>query len=192
MGKRHLYDFNYKKVARYDTIMWQSYYNRHFFRLFWQLLQLVRSQLGFNWPLTIRLAYYAGWAAADFRINRKRGINKARVLQSLDSFYKIISSHSHPFDYKKAAQLELEWWQVHRDSTKNNPALEQSLARAAAVVYRVQPDELKDYAHYRAEAMILPHHEADSPGNKVDWPEVHRLLLKSWQALFDAVHNKNT
>jgi hypothetical protein len=189
MAKADLRQFDYKKTGRLDSEMWRAYYNHQFIKLFRQLLKLIRSQLGLNWLVTLRLAYYSAWAAADYRINRK-SVNKKRVLNNLCKYYKLISKHSvEQFDYKKAAELELKWWDVHRASYENSQELENSLAEAAAVIYNVQPTTLKDYAHYRAEAMLLPRHQGDSDKNIINWPKIEELTIKSWQSLHTAVQN---
>jgi hypothetical protein len=186
MAKANLRQFDYEKVANLDAGMWRSYYNHQFFKLFWQLLQLIRTQLGFNWSITIRLALYSAWAAADYRINRGH-VNHQRLTKNLIKFYRIISDHAtEPFNYQKAGELELAWWDIHRSSYENNEKLEQSLAAAAAAMYNTVPSSLKSYAHYRAEAMILPQHEGDKK-NFTDWDKVNDLLIKAWQALHTAV-----
>ncbi|HYH75588.1 MAG TPA: hypothetical protein VD735_06565, partial [Candidatus Saccharimonadales bacterium] len=72
-------------------------------------------------------------------------------------------------------------------STKNNPELERSLAEGAAAIYNVPASDLAEYAHYRAEAMILPRHEGDSQPVATDWPYITKLLVKAWGALHTAV-----
>jgi hypothetical protein len=187
MSKADLRQFDYLKNGRADAKMWRAYYNHHFFMLFRQLLKLLRSQLGLSWFITLRLAYYSAWAAADYRINRK-DLKRARVLKNITKYYELISQNAaEQFDYKKAAEFELRWWDVHRSSSENNAELEKSLAEATAILYKVSPDSLKDYAHYRAEAMILPRHKGDGPDNIIDWPKIEEMTTKSWQSLHKAV-----
>lgn len=188
MAKTDLRQFDPVKVGQLDADMWRAYYNHQFFKLFGQMLQLLKSQLGLSWPLTLRVAYYAAWAAADYRLHKHSGTNNQRILKNLTKFYQVIASRNvESFDYKKAAELELTWWEVHRRSYKNNAVLEQSLAEGAAAVYNIDPARLKGHAHYRAEAMILPRHEGDSPDNQTDWPKITELTIRSWQALHEAV-----
>lgn len=188
MSKVDIRHFDYGRMAVLDAAMWRSYYNHQFFKLFVQLIKLVKTQLGFGWFLTIRLAFYSGWAAAYYRVHRQRGVDNSRVIKNLTKFYGLISANSlRPFDHKKAAKLELKWWDVHRSSYENNPALEQSLAEGAAAVYDVAPSSLKTYAHYRAVAMILPRHQGDDQDTPTDWKEIERLLTKAWQALHAVV-----
>lgn len=186
--KTDIAQFDPTNVAKIDAAMWRSYYNHQFYKLFWQLLTLIKAQLGLSWLVTIRLAYYSAWAAADYRIRKHTGVNHSRVLANLTKFYELISRHSvKRFDYKRAAELELAWWDVHRSSTTNNKVLEQSLANNMAAIYNVAPEKLADYAHYRAEAMILPRHEGDDQPVATDWDNVESLLIKAWASLYSAI-----
>jgi len=187
MAKSNLRQFDYKKVARLDADMWRSYYNHQFIKMFMQLLQIMRTQLHLNWFLTLRLAQHSGWAATTYRLRKGRE-NYPPVLRNLVKFYKIISDNcTEPFDFRKAAELELEWWDIHRYPSRYKKSLEQSLADAQAAVYNTSPAEFKDYAHNRAIAMLLPNHEGDKQDNPPDWDEINELLLKSWQSLHNAV-----
>lgn len=189
MKKADLTKFDYQKVGKQDADMWRAYYNHQFFKLFWRLLAIIKSQLGLTWFKTIRIAYYAGWAAADYRINRKN-VNQKRILKNLVKYCKLISDNSvQPFDYQKAAELELRWWNVHRKSTQNNKALEEAIAAAAAITYNADPKKFMKYGHYRAEAMILPRHHGDSKDNIIEWQKIYELTIKSWQELHKAANS---
>ncbi len=188
MNKTDLRQFDYKRMAELDSDMWRAYYNHQFFKLFLQLIQLLKTQFGFSWLVILRLAYYSAWAAAYYRIKKHRGVDNMRVLKNLVKFYSPISRHSVKlFDYLQAAELELAWWDVHRRSYTNNPELEQSLADGAAAIYNVPAKDLGKYAHYRAKAMILPRHEGDEQSVPVDWRKVTNLLVRAWGSLHAVV-----
>jgi len=189
MAKTNLENFNYQKVAQADADMWRSYYNHQFFKMSVQLFKILKAQVGLNWYLTTKLAYYAGWAAADYRLNKGKE-NDQRIIKNLAKFEKIISDHAQkPFDYQKAAQLEYEWWQIHRYPDRYKKDLTEAVAEVMAVVYHVSPSSLKDYGCYRAKAMLLPEHTGDK--NKTDpdelYAQIKDLLEKSWHALYKAV-----
>lgn len=187
MSKSDLRQFDYEKVAKLDAAMWRSYYNHQFIKLFMQLLQLMRTQLHLNWLLVLRLSLYSGWAATDYRLKKGRE-NYPRVLKNLTKFYKIISDNcTEPFDYKKAAEFELEWWDIHRYPDRYKKSLEQSLADAQEAVYNTDSTKFKKYAHNRAVAMQLPNHEGDKQDNPPNWNEIYELVLKCWQSLHEAV-----
>jgi len=147
----------------------------------------MKRQLKFNWLVILQLAYYSAWAAADYRINKKN-LNKQRVIKNVTKYYKLISDNAtETFDYREAAKLEVNWWEIHRRSYENNFELEDSLARTAAVIYNVDPKLLLEYAHFRAEAMILPAHVSDKE-NPTNWRQVQKLVEQAWKSLHEAVN----
>jgi hypothetical protein len=192
MSKSDLTQFDYQKMAQLDSDMWRAYYNHQFFRLFLLLVRLMRTQFRFNWFITLRLAYYSGTAAAYYRIKKHKGVNNDSVLRKLVQFYKLVSRNAtEAFNYEEAAKLELAWWDIHRRSYKNNTELEQSLANSMAVIYNIAASGLSEYAHYRAEAMILPRHEGDSQPDPIQWETVTRMLNKAWGSLHAAVQKRD-
>lgn len=187
MAKANLRQFDYKKVAKLDADMWRSYYNHQFIKLFKQLCMIISTQMRLSWFHTLRLAFHSGWAATDYRLNKGQE-NYHRVLKNLVKFYKIISDNcTEPFDYQKAGELELEWWNIHRYPDKYKKSLEQSLADAQAAIYNTSPAKFNKYAHIRAIAMQLPNHQGDKQDNPPDWNEINQLLLKSWHSLHTTV-----
>jgi len=182
MAKKNLREFDYKKTAKLDTDMWEAYYNHNFLRLFMLLLKLMRSQFQFNWPTALKSAYYAAIAATNYRL--RYGKETFPVAQKyLVKFYKLVSDNAtEPFNYQKAAETELEWWNIHRYPTKYEKKLGVSLAEGMAVIYNGKSADFMKYGDYRAEAMIL----RDNTKAKPDWQKIGALLDTSWQALYDA------
>lgn len=176
-----------KKIAKFDADMWRSYYNHQFLKLAVQLYALNKYLYGFGWFSTLRLSYYSGWAAADYRINKGKE-NYPRVLKNLNKLYETINQKSPlSFDAQRTAELELEWWDIHRYPEKYKKTLEQSLAEAIACYYSMKPAKFKEYARYRAIAMQLPGHEGDRQPNPPDYKEIEALLIKAWSSLFVVV-----
>jgi hypothetical protein len=187
MSKKDLRQFDYRKVAKLDSAMWRAYYNHQFFKMFILLLKLFRTQLHLGWFSTTRLAYYSAWAAADYRLKKGRE-NYERTFKNLVKFYRVISKNAtKPFDFQKAAELELEWWDIHRYPKKYKKTLEESLAEGMAAIYNIKPADLHEYASYRAEAMHLPGHEGDKQEDPVNWNKIDKLLVKSWRYAHQAI-----
>jgi hypothetical protein len=186
--KKDLKQFDYKVIAKLDSDMWRAYYRHQFFKLFVLLFRLFHSQFASSWSVVLQLAYYSAWAAADYRI-KKGNENHQRVLKNLVKFYKVISDNStRSFDYTKAAELELEWWDIRRYPSKYNSTLQLSLAKNAAVVHGIEADQAKVYARYRAEAMLLRDEQGDVQRVEPDWPKIEGLLVKSWRSLYQEVN----
>jgi hypothetical protein len=88
------------------------------------------------------MAYYVAKAALVF----KKGQNRQeyeKALPALRNFYGSIANMSTTsFDAKQVAQLELEWWIVHRQRDLHQPSdLGQVLAQAAAAIYQIPLNE---------------------------------------------------
>ncbi len=187
MTKVDLRKSDYLEAARIEAAMWRCYYNHQFLRLAWYLLDFMRSVFQCDWILAMRLAWHSSMAAIIYR-RQKGHENYPKVLKSLVKFYKIGSDHSlTPFDYHKAAELELEWWDIHRYPQKYDKTLEQSIAGAAAVVYNCRPQDLKEYAAYRAQAAEMLTHEGDKYAVKNDWPKIEDLLYRTWHSFHYAM-----
>ena len=73
-------------VARQDTVMWRSYYDRRPVRLFFQLAELMRDQFHLPWLRSHLVASSAARAAFVF----KKGLGRAdyeKALPDLISYY---------------------------------------------------------------------------------------------------------
>ena len=176
-------------VARLDTEMWRSYYDRKPADLYFQLAELLRAQ--FHFPVARSHAVAASAAKAAFVF--KDGHNRAeyrRALPDLVRYYEAIRKVSATsFDVAKTAELELEWWIVHRQRATQPPgALEHALAVAAAELYRVPPETMTVYARERTDAMEIRDTKARAGGvTEEDWGRIEQHLRTSWRSLRDAV-----
>ena len=185
---RDIRNFSPATFAKLDADMWIAYYHHRFFHLFVLLIRLNYTYLRPSPFLTVRGAYHSALAAVVFRRTKGHEDTK-RVLRHLVQFYKLLSTHNiHPFDYQKAAELEMAWWFVDRYPNRYKKSRAAALAEGMAAIYGVSPAELKTYGEKRAAAMELLgdyHHDTTAA---VDWPELRRLLNESYGALHDVVN----
>ncbi|HKZ00952.1 MAG TPA: hypothetical protein VJ180_01855 [Pyrinomonadaceae bacterium] len=125
----HLRNFDADEVAKLETGMWRSYYERRQLRLFNQLSELLRTQYDMPFIRSNLVGYYAAHAAFVFKRGKARA-DYEKALPDLVRFYRAIRKMSDsPFDVDRAAKLELEWWIIHRERERHEPA---DLARALA------------------------------------------------------------
>ena len=96
-----------------------------------------------------------------------------------------------PFDIFRAANLELEWWIVHRERRSAAPGqLELSLAELQAELYGQAPEDFAEHAQLRAEAMTIRDDQAEAGGvSAEDWRKIEQLLRDSWRSLHRAVNS---
>jgi len=191
MTKKNLRQLDYAKVAQLDSGMWREYYDHRFFRMFILLLKLMRTQFQFGWLLALRSAYRAGAAATNYRVRKGRE-NYAGVEKNLVKFYKLISDNSmESFDYRKAAEIELEWWNIHRYPERYERTLGASLAEGMAIIYDGEPKDFSEYGRLRAEAMLLRDEMGDVKQVEPDWVKITSLLSESWKSMYKAAQRKS-
>jgi hypothetical protein len=185
----HLRDFNPDEVARLDTAMWRSYYDRQRLRLFNQMAELLRLQYNLPFVRSNRVAYHAAKAAFVFKDGKQRS-DYEKALPDLIDFYTSLRNVSDtPFDVNRAARLELEWWIIHRERAKHTEGdLDRALAELQAEIYQAPVEKLMEHARLRAEAMRMRDSKAEA--GKVtgeDWARIGELLRDSWRSLSKAV-----
>lgn len=171
--------------------MWRSYYGRQRFLLFRQLSELLRTQYKLPFLRSNLVAFRAAKAAFVFKDGHSRA-DYEKALPDLRSFYAHIRKVSDvPFDAERAAQLELEWWIIHRQRASHQEGdLARALADSAAELYQVPAERLMEYARLRAEAMTIRDNQADAGGvTEADWQKIDELLHASWKSLKAAVNS---
>jgi hypothetical protein len=191
-GPRHanLRRFDAGEVARLETAMWRSYYERRRVGLFFQMAQLLRTQYNAPFLRSNLIAYHAAKAAFLFKDGKSRP-DYEQALPPLVRYYAAIRRLSDtPFDVSRAAQLELEWWIVHRERQRYPPGtLDGSLAELQQAIYNMPAAQFAEHGRLRAEAMLLRDEKWDS-GRMLesDWRRIEQLLRLSWSSLFNAVN----
>src|SRR5712691_11252012 len=185
----HMREFDPDEVARLETAMWRSYYEKQRLRLFNQLSELLRTQ--YHMPLirSNATAYYAANAAFVFKQGKQLS-DYEKALPDLVQFYGAIRQMSDiPFNVDRAARLELEWWIIHRQRAQHPPGdLEKALAELQAEIYLVPMDRLMEHGRLRAEAMTIRDTRAEADGvTEADWARINELLRESWRSLAKAV-----
>jgi hypothetical protein len=184
--------FDANEVARLETAMWRSYYDRKPVKLFNELSELLRTQYNLPYMRSNAVAYQASRAAFVF----KDGHNRAeyeRALPYLVKFYRHIREVGDvPFDVERAANLELEWWIIHRERKSHAAGdLARALAELPAEIYQMPADRFMEHGRLRAEAMTIRDDKADAGGvTEADWVKIDELLHASWRSLYVAVNQQ--
>jgi hypothetical protein len=182
--------FDPDEVARLETAMWRSYYDRRRVRLYLELTELLRTQYGLTYLRSNVDGIRAARSAFVFKDGHSRD-EYERALPDLEAFYSDMrSASSTPFDPERAARLELEWWIIHRERAQHDPQdLVNALADLPAEIYGVPASRLLEHARLRAEAMTIRDTKADAGGvTESDWARIDELLHASWRSLHDEVN----
>ncbi len=182
-------EFDPDEVARLETAMWRSYYEKQRVLLFNQLAELLRTQYHMTPIRSNQVAYYGANAAFVFKKGGQRS-DYEKALPDLVKFYGAIRMTSDiQFDVDRVARLELEWWIIHRQRAQHAPGdLEKALADLQAEIYRVPVDRLMEHGRLRAEAMTIRDTKTERGGvTDADWARINELLKESWRSLAKAV-----
>ena len=189
--KTSLREFDSDEVARLETAMWRSYYEKQRVRLFNQATELLRTQYHLTPVKSNVVAYYAANAAFVFKEGKQRS-DYEKALPDLIKFYNYLHNMSDiDFDVYKVSKLELEWWIIHRERENHAPGdLARSLAELQAAIYNLPVERVMEHGRLRAEAMTIRDTKAEQGGvTETDWAKINDLLRRSWSSLAQAVKN---
>ena len=134
-----------------------AYYRRDWLAFLRSALRVSREIFGLSWKATIQCSWLvlrANQLWAPFPDN-----DPERSRRMMERFYRIVQRlYAEPFDPATAAELEVQWWRVHRDNQRSpragdGPALADALARLYSHVYGVPEQSVRSTAEQRALAM---------------------------------------
>jgi hypothetical protein len=189
----NLREFDPKSVAKLETDMWRSYYERRPLPLFFQLTHLLRTQYGMRFLKSNYASYEATRAAFVFKKGHGRKDYELALPYLIKYFKSIRSSGNIPFDVNRAAKMELEWWIIHREH-KWHPAtdLYAALAAVQSEIYQMPAQKFQEHAQFRGDAMLLRDTLAEKGGvSKENWSRINRFLDRSWTSLWRTVNQGN-
>lgn len=181
-------------VGRLEAAAWVAYYRREWASFLALALTLGRRVLGLSWPATVHSAWLALRAVrlwAPLRDN-----DPARARRAMQRLYGLtVRAGREAFDPAVAAELELEWWRVHRvgqyggGGDAGARALTDALARLYAHLYAVPEASVRPAAARRASAMALSDRWVSAGCHRADplVDEVRVELIGSYAALAAAV-----
>jgi hypothetical protein len=185
--------FDPRRVGRLESAAWVTYYRREWLRFLRAAIGLTRHTFGLPWPHT----FYGAWLV--LRANQQwaptpNDPDAAR--RTMQRFYELLRRrYAESFDPAVAADLEVEWWRVHREHQRSDSHLdEQSLVNALASLYAYTYGVPKEDVTRAAEERALAMRHSDrwvkegcDPGSPLIFEE-RAALVRSYAALLAAVH----
>jgi len=177
-----LRDFDADAVARLETGMWRDYYSHDYKTLATRLYALYHDIYRFSPADSARLAVYSGKAAQLFQPTTNR--DEAQVaLPMLVSYYTLLRDHGgETFDPEKAAEMELDWWQLRREKI----APEQYgnvIAQVDEEIFKAHNDHVTKSAQIRAAMMRYRDDRRDGHMQDEDWAHIEQNLIESYREL---------
>jgi hypothetical protein len=190
--------FDPRAVGSWECRAWETYYRRRWVAFLVASVAMVRSAFEMSWARTLVGAWLVLRANMVWAPYPDNDPDEARRLMRL--FYRLLrKSSGAAFDPVRAAELEVEWWRVHREGQHADaaagaeppPALVAALAELYAYTYGVDPASVREAAALRAEAMDVSDAwvgDGAKPGDSRLATE-RALLVRSYAALLSAVHH---
>lgn len=185
--------FDPRRVGGLECAAWVAYYRRRWLAFLRAAVGLTRHTFGLPWPQTLWGAWLvlrANQLWAPFPDNDPAGARR-----TMERFYRLVARrYGETFDPRRAAELEVEWWRVHRhhqhDPGVERRELDAALAELYAYVYGVPTDEVRLAARERAMAMDDSDRwvrDGCDPASSLIEQE-RAALVRSYAGLLAAVH----
>ena len=188
-GRSPLTAFDPETVGRVEQRAWAAYYLHQWPTLFDLMLRMTRGAFGLSLPQAV----YASYLNTEAQIVWSRqGAQDGLAEEYMQRFYAYVREPvAGKYDVNKAAQLEVQWWAVHRNRNQypDHSALAAALAATYAEVYQMPAEKMLPAGEARAAAMDLSdqwNREGKDPNSPL-LEQIATLLVQSYQALSDAV-----
>jgi hypothetical protein len=168
---------------------WAVYYYKRWPQLFDLMLRMTRSAFGLSLPQAVYASYLNTQAQVVWsRQGATDGLAEAYMLRFYEYIREPVGGR---YDPKKAAELEVQWWAVHRNRSQypDHAALAQALADTYAEVYQLPAERMLPAGEARAAAMDLSdqwNREGKDPNSPL-LEEIATLLVTSHRSLSEAV-----
>ena len=186
--------FDPRAVGRLECRAWETYYRRRWAAFLVASVGMVHAAFRMSWPRTLAGAWLVLRANQKWAPFPDNDPVAARAL--MRDFYRLLRrSEGAAFDPGRAAELEVEWWRVHREAqhdggSGSSEALVDALRDLYAYTYGADPAEVRAAAALRAEAMDVSDRWV-AAGNDPEHPllaQERALLVRSYATLLAAVH----
>ena len=189
-----LRSFDPVRLADLEYRAWVGYYQRRWHQVLLATIGVVRVGFGMDWHRTMHGAWLllrASQLWAPFPDNHPK-----RARACMQRFYALVRlTYGEPSNPAKAAELEVDWWRVHR-KIQHEPGsapdeLVDSLTRLYCYLFGEPEEAVRPAAAHRAAAMDLSDQwvEQGCPPDSPLLPLEHAALVRSYSALLAAVHH---
>ena len=186
--------FDPRQVGNLETVAWVTYYRREWLPFLRSAISLTRHAFGLAWPSTLWGAWLvmrANQLWAPYPNNDPEGARR-----TMERFYRLVANHhGESFDPRRASELEVEWWRVHRlhqreDTEEDESTLVAALTALYSYVYGVAQDDVTVAAEQRALAMRYSDRWVDEGCNLASplIAQERAALVRSYAGLLAAVH----
>lgn len=146
------FQFEPERVAYYEANGWRAYYERKWFQVLRLIIGLCQEQFHIPFPMSVLAGYYtvrasAAWVPVDH--------DEQKVLSYLEKFYRIARRYSGlQFDPVRVAQLELQYFDVHRRlvGAENKNEFIETMGQLHSELFGLPPEAVRESALWRVRA----------------------------------------
>jgi hypothetical protein len=184
--------FDPVEVGNLETDAWAAYYRHEWRRFLVSAVGMVRAGFGMGRVRTLQGAWHVLRANQIWAPYPDNDPDAAR--EQMRRFYALVAREGNlRIDPVRAAQLEVEWWRLHRehqhDEGVEERALVQALVALYSYVYDADPEAMRPAARARVEAMDLSDRWVEAGCDPEDplLGQERRALVASYTALRAAV-----
>lgn len=194
-------DFDPDRLASLEAAGWRAYYDRNWLRVFGLMVQMNREQLRMSLPTAIAAAIDIVRASIAFA--PAYGNDVPAATDHLQAFYdKARRSLGLAADARTLAELEMDYWVVHRRlalERKQAPnhdgdiePMVESLARLHAALFAAPPEAIRRSAELRAQAAVAVDRITGGYSTDVaaDWQKVELLLQQTYRPVQGATQTQ--
>jgi len=193
-GPNRLRSFSPLRVGHLEADVWVAYYQREWARFLALSVLVVRTAFGMDWIRTVHGAWLVLRANQLWAPPPPKS-DPAGARRCMRRFYALLRlTHGEPANPARAAELEVEWWRVHRIHQRGEDGdtepLVDALSQLYAYTFGVDEAALRPAAEQRARAMDLVDQWV-TEGRRMDsplLPPMRAALVRSYAALLAAVH----
>ena len=183
-------NFDPRKIAHYEKENYVAYYQKDWLKLLRVSVGLVKESFGLSWLQAAYGAYLVARAEIAFAPFPRNDVPRAEAYMT--RFYQFIKNvHREDFDVRRAAQLEVNWWSVHRKLFGNsqNQELVDALTGLYAEAYGLNPAKVQTAARQRAWGMLVSDLwvNAGKPADSALLAREEETLLQSYASLKEAI-----
>jgi hypothetical protein len=190
--------FNPAKVAYYEKAGWEAYYAREWFLAFQLMVQLNREE--FRMPLGTAILAAVDIVRASIAFAPLQSNNVPAAKHHIQRYYeKARRSVGIKTDAKTLAELEIDYWIVHRQLARerrqavedgkgaidNTAPMIESLVRLHTALFQASPEAIRRSTVLRSQAAVAVDRITGqySSDEVADWAEVEQKLVEAYEAL---------
>lgn len=181
-----------RKLAYYEKENYVAYYEKDWLELLRVSVGMVKESCGLSWLQAVYGAYLVARAEIAFAPFPNNDIPLAKAYAR--RFYQFLKNvHREDFDVDRAAELEVDWWSVHRQlfGNEQNQELIDALACLYEEIYGAESQKFKEAAYHRAMGMLYSDRWVNEgkPANSPLLVQEEQELYLGYQALKEAINS---